>query len=509
MNEPSASAALLEPLLMELARAVRACKFYGRRHPTGDHALRKAGSIWERGLARTGELDLLVADDGFELPGQRPLSGPGLDDLARTLQLHHVLGLQVHPDLRAEELYTFVESLARDPQDLERHGRLRGTLQSAGVRHLALWELPTPSQGSGAAAASAPSAREPEPEARVAGELTVRLLRELADLDPCDQPVGYRAAAARVERTTLRLLEVGDPVNAYRAALVFARHAGPQEGRCEAIRQEAVLRLERLLADESMLQFAVDGALGAPGDSSDQAVAILRGNAAGAVARLIDAVEREVGGRARAALRELGESAVPALASELGSERPKRAQAAIRALGELRGDKATHRLALALRRGDPVARREVAGTLAKMATATATRVLCEALIGESDVALLAAQALGECPGAAAIDALCDVAEDTAAAQQLRLRAIRSLGRIGDPEALGTLGEILGHASFLQRKRVRPLRIAAARAIARIGGDDATGILGNHCGDGDGEVAQVCAEGLRRIGSAGQALPWPG
>ena len=159
MNEPSAAAVLLEPLLMELARAVRACQFYGREHPTRDHALRKASSIWQQGLARTGELDLLVADHGFELRGERALSGPALDDLARTLQLHHVVGLQVHPDLRAEELRTFAESLARDPQDLERHGRLRGALQSAGVRHLALWELPEPS----APGPAPPEPAEPDP----------------------------------------------------------------------------------------------------------------------------------------------------------------------------------------------------------------------------------------------------------------------------------------------------------------------------------------------------------
>ena len=118
MNEPSAAAVLLEPLLMELARAVRACQFYGREHPTRDHALRKASSIWQQGLARTGELDLLVADHGFELRGERALSGPALDDLARTLQLHHVVGLQVHTRWGHEGRETLEEH-----QRLEHHVR--------------------------------------------------------------------------------------------------------------------------------------------------------------------------------------------------------------------------------------------------------------------------------------------------------------------------------------------------------------------------------------------------
>ena len=419
MTQPKAEADIAAPLLIELARAVRAHQFFAEGHATRSHALQKATSVWQNGLEQLGELDLEVSPSGFRLNGTVPLDGPPLDDLATALHGHGIMGVQVHPSLDADELRSFVEALAHDPIQLEQRGRLVGVLREAGVRHVALWEIPqTSSHASGAgqgppaaaehAEGSAPGSASPgasSPE-HVSG-LTVDLLKELANLEQCDDLGDYRIAANRIDSCLSRLTAAKNYVDMYRAALVYCRHVGDSEGRTQPICSEAQDRLRTMLRDSEMLRFVMDKGFAPEGISTVQAVQVLSCAAPQAVPRLLEEHARsdELRGRSTAILIAMGDEAFPAIVEELSSETSARMRRAARLLGDLQHPSGVKHLAGHLEHPETEMRREVAGALARIGTTHAIQVLAAALSRDPELAIIAAGGLGGCRHRDAVRAL--------------------------------------------------------------------------------------------------------
>ncbi len=110
--------------------------------------------------------------------------------------------------------------------------------------------------------------------------------------------------------------------------------------------------------------------------------------------------------------------------------------------------------------------------------------------------------LGEARSPTAVQALAQILDTNSRYSEDEQReAIRSLGRIRNPEALAPLKQVLGRKTFLRRRRTRALRIAAARAIGRIGGDDASMALAEHAVGPDPAVRKACQESLKRMSRA--------
>lgn len=510
MGEGKPRAETVAPLLIELARAVRAHQFFAPDHPTRSHALKRAISVWRGGLGRTGEIELEVEETRFTVGGCEPVEGPAVDELARLLHRQRVIGVHVHPDLDPRELEALVTALAEDAERIRQRGGLPRALKGAGVRHVAIWELP-PEGGpartatvGGDAAAGATAAGPTEP----LSETTVKLIKELAELEQCDDLGDYRLIANRVDGLVSRLLPAKNYVDAYRAALVLCRHVSDTEGRPHAIREEARGRLRELFHDEELRDYLMDRAYEEKGLSSVQAVQVLMHLTPYSVPRLLrahassDADERD---RTTSILIAMGEHATPSILDELASEDPARMRRAARLLGDMQNPAAVEVLADRIHDGDLAVRREVALALARIGTDRAVRVLADAAGGEPEVAALAVGSLGSCPNRTAVRVLIDtIADSSRAPEAVRREAIRSLGRIGAPTALDPLGQILERRTLLGRKRNRPLRIAAAHAIGRIGGERAYLLLSAHTKDGDAEVAQVCREALRHASRGGDA-----
>lgn len=355
----------LSPLLIELARAVRARSFFEVGHATREHAMAKAKAVWASELSRSGELDLEIDEDGFRSPQSGSLQGASLGELAAAFQRHNVIGLQIHPSLSETELETLVDLIATDPADLAASGGFAACLRQRGVKFAAVWELPSPAATSSKAAVQgvAPSADSAEPalEERPiendddtliqritsapelemprgeASELTVRLVHELADLEPCEDTGEYRLISNRVDGHLDRLLAMKNYSDAYRAALLFSRHAS-DPNRSEGVRKEAIDHLRSLFRDEGMIDQLVRSSLGREGLKTIQAVQILASLAPTAVSRLL--IEHTKGDRqtqdgVASVLIAMGEGVIPVLADELDSESPGRARRAAKILGDL------------------------------------------------------------------------------------------------------------------------------------------------------------------------------
>ena len=99
----------------------------------------------------------------------------------------------------------------------------------------------------------------------------------------------------------------------------------------------------------------------------------------------------------------------------------------------------------------------------------------------------------------AVRALTGVLSDgSAIPEELRLEAIRGLGRVGSELAVPALGELLERKPFFGKKKLRDLRIAAAHALGQIGGEAAYMAVQPHSSDSDGEVSRACRQALRQM-----------
>ena len=522
------SAEGVAPLLIELARAVRAYQFFEPGHATRAHALAKAVALWTTRLPQLGELELEIQDTGFYLGGVAPIPAAALGDLANALCEHRVLALQIHPELSENELGSLVDSLAREPK-AHGPGGLAGTLKDAGVRHVAVWSVPEPAKrfpgvdtetelpptrpaidsfplsedvAGGAAVGTAEEigtvtevGEAPAPEAEAPAGEGARL-PEVDELDACTDVGEYRVCANRVDSALDHLLAAREFEDAYAITRVFSRHAG-DPGRAPVLRNEARARLRAVFRNDGLMGLVVGRALDPDAKDSVEAVHMLSWLAPQSVIRVLDEHSKgdhETRNQATAVLLTMGDQALPTLVDELGDESPARARRAARILGDMQNPTAVEFLADHLRHPDAGTQREVTLALARIGSPRSVQVLAEALAGPPELAVVAAGGLGNCRSREAVRELGEaLGEKSGHGEAVRREAMRSLGRIGDPESLPALKGVLDRGSLLARKKNRPLRIAAAQAIAKIGGEAAYLALEPHASGGDAALQKTCRE----------------
>ena len=154
----------------------------------------------------------------------------------------------------------------------------------------------------------------------------------------------------------------------------------------------------------------------------------------------------------------------------------------------------------ALTHPDLTLRFDVASALARLGTPQAMHALVDALDLGHESAEIAAAALAHFPERHSLDALIAAVDDRSGlAEPVRLAAIRSLGRIGGPDALGMLRWVLEAGSRWRRRALRPLRIEAARGIGMIGGEAAHEVLSRNAGRGARAVRRACRGVLDQLG----------
>jgi hypothetical protein len=480
-------------LVFELARAIRARRLHPVAHPIFLEARQRCASAWQSVAAQAGEFALEVTGSGLALEGGAPISGPGSADLANELRVRRVQRLQIHGEPAEAELTLLIEALAKEPEALADKGGLASLLRSANARTIEAVNY-TPNRDTSAAA-------EIERDDFLAQHIA-DLVRTLAALERCDDLGSYNLSAIRMEVCVDALLRAKRPMEAYRAAVVLSRHATDRDRRSEGIRREASDRLGRLARNESLLEAMIEQACGASGLASVQASQVLISIGALAVPALLRHLDgRKSDSRARATqmLIALGDAALAQVVDELAAQQPEQARRAARLLGEMQNPKGVSFLADALGAPDSGLAREAAQALARIGDDTAVHALIGGLARAPEVAEACAGCLGGLRHPAALHALSQLIDlKCQQPENVRRAAIRSLGRLGNSEALMRLKQILDHAPYFGAARVRGLRVAAAQAIAQIGGSGAVQALQPHARAGDPAVRQACQEALRRL-----------
>jgi HEAT repeat protein len=410
-------------------------------------------------------------DTGLFLPKGVRLTGPGADELAANLRARRVPRLELREQSGSDALARLVEALAREPES---------------------------------------SAREESPASNAERNAFLTqhiadLVRSLSELERCDDLASYNLTANRVETSVDVLLRAKRSIDAYRAALVLARHTTDRDQRSDAIRREAGERLGRLAHRVELLDAVIEQACGPSGLASVQASQVLIAIGALAVPRLLRSLsDRKDAVRARVTqvLIALGDAALAQVIDELAAQQPERARRAARLLGDMQNPKAVSFLADALSAPDTALARESAQALVRIGDEASAQALIAGLARADEVAEACAGCLGGLRHPASLPALAALADERSKrSENVRRAAIASLGRIGSPAALARLKKILDHAPFLGAAKLRALRVAAAQAIGQIGGNSAAEVLAAHARRGDPAVRQACQEAARRLASA--------
>lgn len=488
------------PLLVELARLLRARQFYPSEHPAFREALHRAEAAWRGALPVVGGVELALRDSGIQLADGAPLHGPGIDELALELASWGVAGLRFASGLGGEELEAFVDLLCGEGAAARRTRGLARALGEAGIRSVTA--IPLEGGARERAELETPLQGEQLETDRERAETTAALVRALDALERCDSVADYKSRAVEVERHSDVLCGSKNPSDAYRALLCWTRHATDAGGRDGMIRTEALERLVRMLRSDRMLQFVVDQACGASGVASVQATQVLIAVGPSVVPRVLkklSEVEGEQRAQAGSVLIAMGEQAFPALVDQLTSPEPGRVRRAARLLGEMQNPRGVEFLVEHLSYPDPMIKKEVARALVQIGTPRALAALLTALENEA-TAELAAAALGGAAGAhvpEVVQTLVGIAE-SGQALGLRREAIRSLGRLGRPEALPALRRIVEKGTLFGRKQRRALRVVAAQALGRIGGEEAFALLETYARRGDATVREACRHALYQI-----------
>jgi HEAT repeat protein len=464
MRGSKASAEDVAVLVFELARALRARAEHGRDDPASQSARRRCAQ-------ETGE----------------PVAGPGAAELARAFDARHLRVLRATGEPPEGELATLIELLTLSPEEVARHGGVAQALRASGAVALEVFAR----EGRVAAAGSE--------DAYFAAQIA-ELVRLLAELERCDDVGSYNLIANKVEICADVLVRAKRGMDAYRAALVLTRHATDQ-GRSQPIRREASDRLRRLTQNDELLAAVIEQACGS-GLASVQANQVLICLGASAVPALLRALEKSkdvTRARVTQALIAVGDSAVTLAAEELVGGNPDKAKRAARLLGEMQNPRGVPFLIDALAGRDVGIAREAAQALAKIGGDAAVHALVAGLERAPEIAEACAGSLGGLRHPIASRMLGELVDpNSRRPENLRRAAIRSLARLGTPEALVRLKRVLDHNPTFGKAKVRALRIAAAQAIAQIGGAAAFQALYPHARGGDTAVRQACLEALRRM-----------
>jgi HEAT repeat protein len=482
-------------LLLELGKAVQACRSATASPEALAAALRRVTLVWRDALAPGCELDVRVLAGCLVTPEGAPISGPGIDALAAALEGCDVTQLRVEGGLETREILGLVHGLAGDLGPIASAEQLQERLHKSGAARVHVsGEVVFGGDGVGVL----PALESESPAERAALELDA----QLRELERTTDVSTYNLIANRVEIAVDALLRAQRIPHVYRAVLSYWRQVIQAQALPMRLHHEACDRLRRLLRHDAVMDHVVSQATGADGRASVQASQVLLCTAPQslpALLRRLGSDQAEIAQRTGAILIAMGERALPTLIEELEAGDPARARRAARLLGDLQHPRAVEQLAAQLQTSDVGLRTEVARSLARIGSPAAVAALVDALRGPVELARLAASCLGAVRQRSAVAALSELAVGRSGApDDVVDEAIRSLGRIGDHGSVPALVDVLSHKPLLGARRLRSRRIAAAQALGRVGGREAYRALEAHAQRGEREVREACQRAIRAL-----------
>jgi HEAT repeat protein len=510
----------LATLLLELGRLIRARRFY----PPGDARLatlfERSLRAWRADLERQGPLDLELLPEGFrEAGGRGVLSHPGLTELQRDLAERGVSRLCFDASLDGEAFAGFAEVLATDSGKTMTRGGFAAALYAhtpAGIRVNGI----SPAE---AAPPPPPPAEAPEASVdpleweHVETELSsTDDLREappshdlgvlLRQLDECESNSGYQDLARRTVRSAERAWSEGRHDEVFP---VFVRLASHADGKTEDHSRELAQSFLGSLVQGERLEYVIRRALRGLEAADLDASQVLLAVGGATVPALLDVasslergVERD---RLAALVVTFGERALPVILERLAAQdTPQRLRAVIRVAGELQHPDVVPALGGLLDADERNVREEALRALVRVGSNAAIGLLARALDSSTPgLALSALHGLGSTGSARAVGPLAHALDQALEARDVSRgkEVIRTLGRIGRPEAGRALVSLLERRVRFGGGWLRELKSAAVTALAGIPGDEAVAALAQAAQARDTQLRRAAQTALDRRAQA--------
>lgn len=200
----------------------------------------------------------------------------------------------------------------------------------------------------------------------------------------------------------------------------------------------------------------------------------------GLIAQLADEEDRVKRARLVEAIQIVGPAAESAILVALSDERWYLVRNLAILLGEIGGERSIYSLEKLLFHKDQRVARTAVRSLNKIAAPTAYRVLARALERSSDdLRLNIIQTAVVAGDESMLPQLLEIARSKSpmgSGEALRKKAIEALGKVGSPQALAVLTEILEKRSLFAMAEDVDFRLCAARALGAIGGTEANDAL---------------------------------
>lgn len=547
-------------LLIELGRAVKACRFYDSGHPAGKAALDRSFHAFRAGLERAGAIAFQIEGSSFCIAGQPALTGhAALEEFALELTQRGVRRLAIGSNLTREAFDAMVGALALDGDELIDAGGLEQVLSSMSAEGVRVNEEPERVTAEVAPPAPIPDSAdsaEPEPPPTVPldleddpdlpmpraqttgvdplnelrglletpvdegtdgalrpepeGDGGAELMAQLRALDECRDDTRYAELLSTVSALAEQLGGAAVAEEGYRAIMVLANHAvESQRGeRQRAFAEEALFQI----ATGDRLREVVRRACETPPNSSVRATQILLQLGAHCMPALLDSLleeqDPERRGQLNAVLIAMGEKALPEVKESLLGDDVRRVRLATRLAGEMQNPACVPYLAELLQdlATPPELVREVAKALVRIGCPSAVTPLADAVRGSRpELASAVAFCLGATGSPRALEVLTEALRRALGQgdEALARECVRALGKLGRPEAIPVLDELISRRSFLGRRRLRDLKLAAVAALGRMPGSQASARLEQLAsGRGDAQVKRAAAGALsRRSGAA--------
>jgi HEAT repeat protein len=561
------SVADVATLLLELGRAAKGWAFYPPEHPARADLLDRTYRAWHAELRRSGPVELLIRRGAFWLPGaENPLTTRA-DDTARQLYLRSVRRVIFDAELNPPTLSAFLDVIAMEPDALAmaggveeafytgpRHGiqvneadwralldkpRVEDTLEvdEADLGSLAFADGDADAgedrDGSqrecgqesddtaqrvalGLLGAAVLAAEEADADAAVDPAIARadELESILSQLEECDDDRAYRDLARNLASLAEQMSGAGELDGVFAVFLALARHASDDAKRSFSQRESASGFLGQM-AHGPALEHLIDRAVDVTTASSIEATTALRELGPRVAPILLDRLEIEMDperrGRLAGVLIAMGDESVPALVEALTHGSKRRMKVSLRLAGETQNPRLVECLRETLLSGEKEIARDAAQALVRVGDLSSLDVLTEALhSNRPDVAALAAYSLGATGRVLALAPLRDALARALDAGQLSLarEVVRGLGRMGRPEAVPALIDVLDRGGWFRRKQLGDVKLAAIGALAHLPGADAEAALSRLLRSRNTRLRDAATAALRRQALEGIAAGRP-
>ena len=505
----------------ELAKGMKSVNFYPEDHPLLIQAITKIVLLFEEIPLPEEGLEIGIAKNTLSY-NDTPLSGSGssktLTDLNRELYLRRAARIIFLPNLRPDEIVSFLKVVSRDVDKVLDAGGLEKALMQEKVSHIwanrvdydkltellkaeeELEEVEPEELTDAAFQESLESAASGDPAA--SGPLTIDTLLDRIEKET--EPAAYRGHI--VDFSRLLLSEPPERKLEYvtRAVSVFVRHIEAPPGGSREIAELAGLGIKELANDELVDHYI--GQLKKPGMRGRmESEAVLAALGEKSVNPLVQALAEEKDLLVRktivSIIVRIGRIAVPMILETLADTRWYMVRNMLTILGSLDMPDLAPHITATLSHPDLRVKKEAIKALSKTAHPSAATTLCDlCFYPEETVALAATAALSSKKEPGAVVALfrrVTARKYLYPNYRLAHEAIDSLRTIGTDDSVTALEEILALDVFWKTEKFRAMKLHALRSISLLKGRRASEAMQKTVHSGEMFLRQEAERILKR------------